>query len=62
MGGRRKKVILHFRGNGMASLMPFLFPPFFHRDKTHKVAGNADALPPLLSGAAISYYSPMKIR
>ena len=47
MGGRRKKVILHFRGNGMASLMPFLFPPFFHRDKTHKAAGNADALPPL---------------
>lgn len=30
----------------MASLMPFLFHQLVHGDKSHKVIGNANALPP----------------
>lgn len=31
----------------MASVMPFLIHQFIQRDKTHKVIGDADVLPPL---------------
>ena len=44
-GRGRKKVISYFFWNGMASWSCcFLFQQFVHRDKAHKVIGNADAL------------------
>ena len=47
MDGGRKKVISFFEGTAWLRACRFLFHQFFHRDKAHKVIGNADVLPPL---------------
>ena len=47
MVGGRKKVISFFAGTAWLRSCRFLFHKFIQRDKSHKVIGNADVLPPL---------------
>lgn len=47
MSGGRKKVISYFAGTAWLRSCRFLFHQFVQRDKTHKIIGNADVLPPL---------------